>query len=85
MRNDDATTPNQELSTVDASLTEAPRTLESQGLKAMDALHLASATEGGCDYLLTTDKQILRKMKNDKRLKVLDPVEFIRETEAIGE
>lgn len=59
--------------------------LEGQGLKAMDALHLESAIDGGCDCFLTTDKQILRKMKNDKRLKVLDPVEFIRETEAFDE
>jgi len=59
--------------------------LEGQGLKAMDALHLASAIEAGCDCFLTTDKQILRKMKDDKRLKVLDPVEFIRETEAVDE
>lgn len=59
--------------------------LESQGLKAMDALHLASAMEGGCEYFLTTDKHILRKRKNDHRIKVLDPVEFIREIEAFDE
>ncbi len=58
--------------------------LESQGLKAMDALHLASVMEGGCEYFLT-DKHILRKMKNDHRIKVLDPVEFIREIEAFDE
>jgi predicted nucleic acid-binding protein len=35
--------------------------------------------------LLTTDKQILRKMKSDNRIQILDPVDFIREMEAVDE
>lgn len=53
------------------------------GLRAMDALHVASAIYGACDYFLTTDKQILRKMANAANIKVLDPVDFIREVEAV--
>ncbi len=57
------------LSEVDVATSAAVESLASvlagQGLKAMDALHLASAIEGGCDYFLTTDKKVLRKMKND--------------------
>ena len=60
-------------------------TLAEDGLKTMDALHIASAIVAGAKYFLTTDKQILRKMKGDTRTQVLDPVEFIRETEAIDE
>lgn len=41
-----------------------------------------SVIEAGASCFLTTDKQILRKMKGDKRIQVLDPVDFIRETEA---
>jgi len=48
----------------------------------MDALHVASAIYGACDYFLTTDKQILRKMACDVQINVLDPVDFIREVEA---
>ena len=60
-------------------------TLAEDGLNQIDALHIASAIEAGAEYFLTTDKQILRKIKGDTRTKVLDPVDFIRETEAIDE
>jgi len=60
-------------------------TLANNGLKPMDALHIASAIEGGAGCFLTTDKQLLRKMKSDNRIQVLDPVDFIRETEAADE
>ena len=77
------------LAEIDAATTTAVEqlasTLAGNGLKPMDALHIASAIEAGAGYFLTTDKQILRKMKGDKRLQVLDPVDFIRETEAADE
>lgn len=38
----------------------------------MDALHLACAITAGADFFLTTDKGILRKMEQDKRIRVLD-------------
>ena len=53
--------------------------------KPMGALHIASAIEAGAGCFLTTDKQILRRMKSDTRIQVLDPVDFIRETEAADE
>ncbi len=48
------------------------------GIKPMDALHVASALAGGATWLLTTDKALLRKMQNDPRLHVVDPIDFIR-------
>jgi predicted nucleic acid-binding protein len=60
-------------------------TLSGNGLKPMDALHIASAIEAGAGCFLTTDKQILRKMKDNALIQVLDPVDFIRETEAADE
>ena len=48
------------------------------GVKPMDALHVASAITAGSAYLLTTDKQLLRKMAVDPRVRVIDPVDFIR-------
>ncbi len=56
-------------------------TLESVGLKSMDALHVASAIEANADRFLTTDKNILNKLKRESRIVVLDPIDFIREME----
>jgi predicted nucleic acid-binding protein len=73
------------LSEADISMTVAVEQLASvlagDGLKPMDALHIASAIEAGADCFLTTDKQVLRKMAGDTRIQVLDPVDFLRATE----
>ena len=49
-------------------------------IKPMDALHVASAIKAGAVWFLTTDKGLLRKLKNDQRIQVADPVDFIRAT-----
>jgi len=49
-----------------------------QGLKGKDSLHLACAIETGCEYFLTTDDIILKKMVKDTEIKVLNPVDFIK-------
>ena len=46
------------------------------GVKYMDASHTACAIIAGCDYLITTDKRLL-KYKSDK-INIINPVEFIR-------
>lgn len=48
------------------------------GIKPMDSLQVASAIAAGATALLTTDQALLRKMRNDPRLRVLDPIDFIR-------
>ncbi len=48
------------------------------GIKPMGALHVASALAAGATWLLTTDKALLKKMQNDSRLRVIDPIDFIR-------
>ena len=58
---------------------ELADTLQTVGIKSMDALHLACAITIGADYFLTTDKAILRKMVKDERIQVRDPVEFLGE------
>jgi len=77
------------LAEIDLAMTDAAEhiatALASQGVKPMDALHLASAIESGADCFLTTDKQILRKMKSSTQIQVLDPVDFIRKIEATVE
>ena len=48
------------------------------GIKSKDALHIACAIYGKCDYFLTTDDDILKKLKNFKEIKVIDPINFAR-------
>jgi hypothetical protein len=52
--------------------------LADSGVKPMDALHVASAIEAGAAWFLTTDQGLLRKTKHEGRVKVADPVDFIR-------
>jgi predicted nucleic acid-binding protein len=53
--------------------------LRTAGLKPLDALHVASAMEANADCFITTDKGILKKMKSESRIKVLDPLDFLRQ------
>lgn len=59
------------------------KVLEAEGVKSFDALHVASAEAGGCDYLLTTDKRLINRCKN-LALKVINPVDFIVEVSDEG-
>ena len=49
------------------------------GLKAKDAIHIACAAYAESDYFLTTDISVLKKTINC--VKVINPVDLIRETE----
>jgi len=49
------------------------------GLKNKDALHLACAIKGKCEYFLTTDKGILNKQITG--ITVINPVDFVRKLE----
>ena len=53
------------------------------GFKPLDALHLSMAEAGKADYFCTCDDQILNKSKRTAglRLKVVSPLEFIKEIE----
>ena len=52
--------------------------LSKQGLRPKDALHIACAIDAGCDYFLTTDDQIIKKMINSNDVIVLNPIDFIK-------
>ena len=52
------------------------------GLKSKDALHVACAIETKCDYFITTDDGIIKKMQNSQAIVALDPTAFVREIEA---
>ena len=53
--------------------------LVKKGLKAKDAIHVACASTAKCDYFLTTDIGILNK--NIDVIRIINPIDFIRETE----
>ena len=53
--------------------------IESLGVKPKDALHLASAEKANCDFFLTTDKGILKKVSSLGKMKVVNPIQFISE------
>ena len=49
------------------------------GVKNEDALHIACAIEKHCEYFITTDNRLTNK--KIKEIRVINPVDFIRETE----
>ncbi len=61
------------------NILKTAESLLSKELKVKDAIHIACVTEAKCDYFLTTDIGILKK--NIDIIKVLNPIDFIRETE----
>jgi hypothetical protein len=57
----------------------AGQALEKLGIKTKDALHLACAIHQHCDYFITTDKELTKK--NIAEIKIVNPIDFIREME----
>ena len=52
-----------------------------KGIKAKDSLHVASAMEGKSDFFLTTDDQLLMRLKPLNLIQSLNPVDFVTEME----
>jgi predicted nucleic acid-binding protein len=61
------------------SILEFAESLLSKGIKAKDALHIASAVCSNCDYFITTDKKLLNTVI--KEIKICNPIDFISEME----
>ena len=55
--------------------------LAEKGLKAADALHVASAAAVDCDCFITTDIRLLRRVRQFKVTRILNPMEFLLEVE----
>jgi predicted nucleic acid-binding protein len=64
----------------DAILRQAHE-IANRGLHAKDALHLACAMSAGCDFFLTTDDNVLKKMHDFARIAVTTPTQFIIEVD----
>lgn len=58
---------------------ELAKSIMETGIKYKDACHVASALLAGCDYLITTDKRLL-KYQNEY-IKLVDPIQFLNEVE----
>lgn len=65
----------------DSQVEERARAFNGQGIKPLDALHLASAVEAKADYFCTCDDQFLKRAKAADTLqtKVVLPLELITE------
>lgn len=61
--------------TLNESIKQRAQEMEQQGLKAMDALHLACAEAAGCEFFLTCDDQVVRRGVG--KIQVLNPVDFV--------
>jgi predicted nucleic acid-binding protein len=48
------------------------------GIRDKDALHLASAVAGRCDYFITTDDIIITKAAKLTAIKAVDPMDFLK-------
>ena len=62
-----------------ATVLSLAHSFQAQGVKKKDALHLACAIEGQCDYFLTTDDKLLRTRHTITHIQVLSPVDFVTE------
>ena len=54
--------------------------IESLGITSFDALHTAAAESAGCDYLVTTDDDLIKKSKRHQSqlmISFLNPIDII--------
>lgn len=57
------------------------RTIMQLGVKTKDSLHIASAITGQASYFITTDKGILKKANSISELRIVNPIDFVKEME----
>lgn len=55
--------------------------LSGMGIRAADALHIASAASVDCDFFITTDIRLLHRVRQFKATRIVDPMEFLVEVE----
>jgi len=58
---------------------ETAKELNKKGFHKIDSLHIACAIIAKCEYLLTTDDQILKRARLLNNIKINDPIGFIKE------
>jgi predicted nucleic acid-binding protein len=66
---------------LDPMIEKRAKELIATNIKPMDALHLASAEAGDCDFFCTCDDRLLRTARriSDLRTRVVGPAELVQE------
>jgi predicted nucleic acid-binding protein len=64
---------------VDEEICKRAEELEKDGLKAIDALHVACAEAVNSDYFITCDKRLINRCSK-LTMKVINPADFVLET-----
>ena len=67
---------------MDSEIISRGSEIMSLGVKKKDALHLACAERAECDWFLTTDKGILKKIQNLGEMRVANPVDYVMEDQS---
>ena len=60
------------------TLIDLAQQLSTSGIKAKDALHIASSVVMQCEYFITTDLFLIKKLANFEKIKVVSPIDFIK-------
>ena len=63
---------------VNEAIRKRAEELEKDGLKAIDALHVACAEAVNSDYFITCDKRLINRC-SELTMKVMNPVDFVLE------
>ena len=71
-----------EMVPVDDALICRGEEIERYGLKAMDAIHVACAEAASCDWFLTTDRGITKKLHAIGGMRIANPVDFVMEDQS---
>ena len=61
---------------VDETIRRRAKDFESNGVKPMDAIHVACAESANCDWFFTVDRGILNKARTLTSMRIANPVEF---------
>ncbi len=56
---------------------DSARSIQNLGVKSKDALHVACAIEARCDYFLSTDDILLKRLSEFDKIKALNPISFL--------
>ncbi len=59
------------------NLLDTANRLVKHGIKAKDALHVASAIEGNAEYFITTDDKLLNTLQIISEIKAINPLNMI--------
>jgi predicted nucleic acid-binding protein len=68
---------------VNDAIRQRAEELEHNGIKALDALHVACAEAANSDFLITCDKRLINRC-SVPTLQVINPVDFVLETSTDG-